>query len=262
MALVTGGGRGIGAATSLALCARGWSVLAIDAPTHTPHLDEPHLGYDLCTPEELEATGARGGEHLETASADVSDPARLAEVVADLVQRRGRLDAAIACAGVIVGGVPLWEQDAEALAVQRAINFDAVVELARLTIPHLLARPEPRSGRFVAVASAAAAQGLAGLSAYGATKAGVTGLIRGLAADLADSGITANAVAPGSTRTAMLDASADAYGLANVEAFAGHAPQRRLLDPAEVAAAICWLCSAEAQAVTGVILPVDGGMTA
>ncbi len=85
--------------------------------------------------------------------------------------------------------------------------------------------------------------------------------MRSLAADLAGSGITANAVCPGSTRGAMLDASAAVYGLASAEEFAGQQLVERLLDPAEIADLIAWLCSPDSAGVTGAALPVDGGMT-
>jgi NAD(P)-dependent dehydrogenase (short-subunit alcohol dehydrogenase family) len=100
------------------------------------------------------------------------------------------------------------------------------------------------------------------MGAYSAAKHGVVGLIRSLSADLVDTGVTANAVAPGSTTTAVLDASAVVYGLEAPTDFAVHHTSQRLLDPREVAAAIAWLCSEEASGVTGSVLSVDGGMTA
>ena len=89
----------------------------------------------------------------------------------------------------------------------------------------------------------------------------VVGLVRSLAAELGPHGVTANAVAPGSTRTAMLDASAAVYDLAHPDEFATHHALGRLLDPTEVAAAIAWLCSPASSGVTGAVLPVDAGMT-
>jgi len=99
------------------------------------------------------------------------------------------------------------------------------------------------------------------LAAYCAAKAGVTGLVRALGAELADSGVTANAVSPGSTRTPMLDESARLYGLpGGAEAFAAQQPQRRLLDPAEVAALLVWLAGPASAGLTGAVVPVDGGL--
>jgi NAD(P)-dependent dehydrogenase (short-subunit alcohol dehydrogenase family) len=98
------------------------------------------------------------------------------------------------------------------------------------------------------------------LSAYCAAKAGVTGLVRALAAELRGSGITANAISPGSTATAILDESARLYGLETAEAFSAQQPLARLITPAEVAAAIAWIADEQTQAVTGAVVPVDGGL--
>jgi NAD(P)-dependent dehydrogenase (short-subunit alcohol dehydrogenase family) len=114
----------------------------------------------------------------------------------------------------------------------------------------------------VAVASAGGLVGLPLLGAYCAAKAGVIGFVRSLAAELGPHGITANAVAPGSTTTAMLDASAAVYGLDGTAEFATHHLLPRLLDPDEPAAMLAWLCSADAGGITGAVIPVDAGMTA
>jgi NAD(P)-dependent dehydrogenase (short-subunit alcohol dehydrogenase family) len=89
----------------------------------------------------------------------------------------------------------------------------------------------------------------------------VAGLIRGLAAELGDTGVTANAVSPGSTATAMLDESARLYGLDGTSPFAGQQPIKRLLAPEEVAAALVWLAGTDSGALTGAVIPVDGGLS-
>ena len=93
------------------------------------------------------------------------------------------------------------------------VDLHAVLTLARVAIPALLRRPQPRIGRFVAVARAAATRGLPLLAAYCAAKAGVAGLVRALAVELGRTGVTANAVSPGSTDTPILAESARLYGL-------------------------------------------------
>jgi SDR family mycofactocin-dependent oxidoreductase len=259
VALVTGAARGIGAATVRALAAQGWSVLAVDMCA-----DDPALPYRLASPDELEeavTTASAAGPGTAAAYvADVRDETALAAAVAAAEARWGGLDAAVAVAGVIAGGVPLWELPA---GQQRAVldtDLGGVVNLARAAIPALLRRPAPRSGRFLAVASAAATRGLPMLAAYCAAKAGVTGLIRALAVELGETGVTANAVSPGSTDTAILAESARLYGLPGASAFAAQQPVRRLLAPDEVAAALAWLAGEASGGITGAVVPVDGGL--
>jgi SDR family mycofactocin-dependent oxidoreductase len=170
------------------------------------------------------------------------------------------LDAFVACAGVIAGGRPQWEVPVEQEQAVLEVDLHSVLVGARVAIPAMLRRPEPRRGRFLAVASAAATRGLPMLAAYCAAKSGVTGLIRGLAAELRGTGITANAVSPGSTATAILDESARLYQLADAEAFSGQHTIERLLAPEEVAAALCWLAGPGGDAITGAAVPVDGGL--
>jgi NAD(P)-dependent dehydrogenase (short-subunit alcohol dehydrogenase family) len=132
--------------------------------------------------------------------------------------------------------------------------------MARVAVPALLRRPEPRSGRFLAVASAAATRGLPMLAVYCAAKAGVAGFIRALAAELGSTGVTANAVSPGSTATPILAESARLYDLPGAGSFAAQQPLGRLLRPAEVAAMLAFLAGNSASAVTGAVIPVDGGL--
>jgi NAD(P)-dependent dehydrogenase (short-subunit alcohol dehydrogenase family) len=100
-----------------------------------------------------------------------------------------------------------------------------------------------------------------GLAAYCAANAGVAGFVRALAADLHGSGVTANAVAPGSTDTPLLAESARLFELPSPRDFAPRQPLERLLEPEEVAAAITWLVGPGGSGVTGTTLPVDGGLT-
>src|SRR3954468_7871162 len=250
VALVTGAARGIGAATVRALAADGWSVVAVDACA-----DDPALPYSLGTAAELEAVAAETGARSKVA--DVRDLDALAAAVAD-AEGWGGLDAVIACAGVIAGGVHQPDLPVERERAVLEVNLVGVLNLARVAIPALLRRPQPRGGRFLAVASSGASHGLPLLAAYCAAKAGVVGLVRALGAELAGTGVTANAVSPGSSDTAMLAESARLYGLPSVDEFGAHQAVRRVLAPEEVAATIAFLASAAGAAITGADIPVDG----
>jgi SDR family mycofactocin-dependent oxidoreductase len=254
VAVVTGAARGIGAATVRRLAAEGWRIVAVDRCA-----DDAAIGYPLGTRDELESLLQAGD--VTTVVADVRDLAGLQAAVGTAVSTYGGVDAAIAVAGVIAGGAAHWQTDIDAERAVIDVDLVGVLNLARVAVPALLARPEPRSGRFLAVASSAATQGHDRLAAYCAAKAGVTGFVRGLAADLRGTGVTANAVSPGSTDTAMLAESARIYELEGVEVFAGQQTIQRLLTPDEIAAALAWLAGAETGAVTGATLAVDGGLS-
>ncbi|MGH3096398.1 MAG: mycofactocin-coupled SDR family oxidoreductase [Streptosporangiales bacterium] len=257
VALVTGAGRGIGAATVRRLAAAGWAVVAVDRCA-----DDPTLPYAMAGPEDLDAVVREAGdpERVVGVHADVRDAEAMSGAIGEAEQRFGGVDALVGVAGVIAGGVPLWQMPPEQVRTVLDTDLGAQVTLARVGIPALVRRPQPRRGRFLAVASAAATRGLPMLAAYCAAKAGVTGLVRALAAELRGTGVTANAVSPGSTRTPILDESARLYDLPSAEQFATQQPLDRLLDPDEVAAALAWLASEESSGMTGAVVPVDGGL--
>ncbi len=255
VAVVTGAGRGIGAATARQLAAGGWSLVLVDRCA-----DDPGLAYPLATEAELTAVAEECG--AVPVVADVRDQAALDRAVEVARSRYGGLDAAVAVAGAIVGGRTAWETGDLEWNTMFGINVEGVWRLARAAVPALLERPAPRAGRFVAVSSAGGTLGLPLLAAYSAAKHAIVGFVRSLAAELGPEGITVNAVAPGSTETMMLDASARVYGLTTTEPFAEHHQLGRLVRPEEVAAMIAWLCGPGSGGVTGAVLPVDAGMTA
>ena len=259
VAIVTGAARGIGAATARLLADAGWQLILVDRCA-----DDPALDYPLATRADLEETvfACGGPEAAEGVVADVRDQEEMDRAVKLAVERFGGLDAALAIAGCIGGGVEAWRTSDELWSTMIEVNLEGSWRLARAAVPAMLERPSPRQGRFVAVTSAGGTVGMYLLAAYSAAKHGVIGLVRSLAAELGPYGITANAVAPGSTEGAMLDASARLYALDSPGEFAQHHLIPRLLQPLEPAALIAWLCSPESSGITGAVLPVDAGMTA
>jgi SDR family mycofactocin-dependent oxidoreductase len=260
VAIITGAARGIGAATAARLARAGYGLVLVDRCAA-----DPALGYPLATKDDLDGVvAACGGDDGAAVGfvGDVRDQGELDEAVALAVERFGGLDAALAIAGCITGGADAWATTDDAWGAMVGVNLEGVWRLARAAVPAMLERPAPRRGRFLAVASAGGTLGLPKLAAYSAAKHGVIGLMRSLAAELGPHGITANAVAPGSTATAMLDASAAVYGLDATAEFSVHHLLGRLVEPDEVAALLAWLCGPDADAITGAVLPVDAGMTA
>ena len=257
VAVVTGAGRGMGAATVDLLVAAGWQVVAVDRSA-----DDPDLAYSLSSKADLEAVAGRHGDAVRTVVGDVRSASDMRAAVEEATTQFGSLDAAVAAAGVISGGPLAWEIPDAQWEVQFDVNVKGVRNLVSAAVPALLASPKPRHGRVVAISSTAGVLGLPRLSAYSASKHAVIGYVRSLAADLAGSDITANVVCPGSTRGPMLDASAAVYDLPTTDEFATHHLLQRLLEPGEPAALIAWLCSPASSGLTGAVLPVDGGMTA
>jgi SDR family mycofactocin-dependent oxidoreductase len=253
-ALVTGAARGIGAATVDVLVASGYRVMALDAGGD---VRPAGVEYDLASREQLEALRERHGDAVLTRAVDVRDLEALKAAAADTVQAFGRLDAAVAAAAVLVGGAPLWETPADHLRTLLDIDVVGVWNTAAAVVPHMLAGPDPSGCRFVAVASTAGEQGLFRLAGYNAAKHAVIGIVRGLAADLVATGVTAVAVAPGSTDTDMLAATAQLYGVP-VEQLAESQQQERLLLPAEVAAIIADCCAVGAAAPNGSVVQATG----
>ena len=255
LAVITGAARGIGAAVATTLGERGWSLLLIDACA-----DQGGIEYAMPAPADLERVAERcvvaGAGGTDVLRADVGRP-EFASVLTSSLDGRTPA-AAVAAAGVIAGG-PAWGTGEQAWATLINVNLHGTRRLAEATVPGMV---QAGRGRFVAIASAAALRAMPQLAAYSAAKAATVGFVRALAADLAGTGVSANAICPGSTRGVMLAASAEVYDLSGEEEFAGQHLIRRLIEPGEIAETVGWLCGPAASALTGAVLPVDGGLTA
>jgi len=255
LAVVTGAARGIGAAVAATLAADGWSLLLVDACAPQPSAD-----YPMPVPEDL-ATVARdcraaGAGRVDELIADVGR-ASMRDKLRNLLA--GRVPSAVVAAAGVITADPAWAVPDDAFDLMLRVNLFGVRHLADVCVPPMI---ETGAGRFVAISSAAALRAMPRLAAYSAAKGAVVSYVRALAADLAGTGVTANVVCPGSTRGSMLAASAAAYDLPGQETFAAQALLRRLLEPAEVAAAVAWLCGPSSGALTGAVIPVDAGLTA
>lgn len=245
-----GGGRGIGAATARLLAERGDRVVVLDAFDTTDDL------YPLAdTSDRVALQGVSG---IETVSVDLRDHAATIAAVDAAAERHGHLDAAVAFAGAVTGGRPLWETDEETLAKSIAFNTLTTWHLARAVVPHLLPRPPEALPTFVALTSVAGEKGLYGLAPYVVAKHATTGIVRALAADLVGTSVVACGIAPGSTDTTMLQRTAATYGLTDVHDLVQQQHGRRPLRPDELARVVAFALDA-GPVLHGSILPADAG---
>jgi NAD(P)-dependent dehydrogenase (short-subunit alcohol dehydrogenase family) len=244
VALVTGAGRGIGRATAHALAAAGLHVMAVARSRG-----------------ELERLAAEIG--ASWVQADLADAAGCAQAVERTLAELGRIDVLVNNAGVgSTGEQEVWRQDPARWRQAMALNLDAPFELTRLALPGMLERG---SGRIVMVASLASLGAGVGarMSAYAVSKHGLLGLARAVAIEVAGSGVTCNAVLPGSVRTATAElkvaSEAELAGTTVEEAWAARAQRTaagRLVTAEEVAAAIAFLASEAASGVNGEAISV------
>jgi NAD(P)-dependent dehydrogenase (short-subunit alcohol dehydrogenase family) len=234
VAVVTGGGSGIGAAIISELLVRGAQVAGFD----------------------LEPSGCPDG--ALGVRCDVTDDASVVAAVQEVLQRWGRLDVLVNNAGIGAQGAVDANDDAEWLRVMD-VNVFGAVRVSRAALPHLRRSP---SAAIVNTGSIAATAGLPQRALYSATKGAVLALTRAMAADHVREGIRVNCVNPGTADTPWIDrllAAADDPA-AERAALNARQPHGRLVDAHEVATAVAYLASPRSGSTTGIGLAVDGGM--
>jgi NAD(P)-dependent dehydrogenase (short-subunit alcohol dehydrogenase family) len=244
VAIVTGGGSGIGRATALRFAAGGAAVVVADVNGQGA--------------EETVARIIAAGGQAKAVTADVTDPAQVEAMVGVAAQGLGRLDIAFNNAGTSGVFGPTADADVDEWRRVIEVNLTSVFLCLRAEIPVML---RGGGGAIVNTSSGAGLMGFAGLPAYVASKHGVIGLTRSAALEYAKEGIRVNAVCPGTVRTPMLEGFTGGDEDA-LQAMGQMMPIGRLATPDEIAGAVVWLCSDEASYVTGHAMAVDGGALA
>lgn len=238
-ALVTGASRGIGAAVARALAARGaW----VGVGFRTREADAQAVVAEIA---------AQGGA-ASVIQVDVTETASVDAAVDRVVSLRARLDILVNNAGLTRDALLARLRDEDLEAVLDA-NLKGAMRCARAALRPML---KQREGRIIQVTSVVGEQGNAGQTAYSASKAGLVGMTRSLALEVARRGITVNAVSPGFVETEMTAALSEAQR----EAVLVKIPLGRVGTPADIAPAVVYLASAAGAWVTGQVLRVNGGM--
>jgi NAD(P)-dependent dehydrogenase (short-subunit alcohol dehydrogenase family) len=250
VAIVTGGGRGIGRAIALRLAAEGAAV-TLAATGREP----------------LEATArdirAAGGRALECVT-DVADEPAVQRMVAATVKEFGRLDILINNAGITGPTTAIASMERADWDRTLAVNVTGAFLCSKHAVPHMIAR---RSGRIVNITSVAGRIGYALRSPYAVSKWGMIALTRSLALEVGEHGITVNAIAPGAVQGDRIDAVVRARSAATGrpaeeilrEFFVDTAALKRTIPPEEIAATAVFLCTEEARNITGETLAVSAG---
>ena len=234
-ALVTGASGGIGGAIARTLHAQGATVVLSGTRT-----------------EALAALAAELGARAHAAPANLAEPEAARALVAAADEAAGQIDILINNAGLTRDGLALRMGDEDWQAVID-VNLTAGFRLARAALRGMLKR---RWGRIIAITSVVGATGNPGQANYAASKAGMVGMSKALAAEVGGRGVTVNCVAPGFIETAMTQGLAEAQR----EQLLGRIPAGRFGVPDDVAACVAFLSSAESAYVTGQTLHVNGGM--
>lgn len=242
VAIITGGGSGIGRATAELFAREGASVVVADYKADAGS-------------EAVQAIKDAGGEAIFV-EVDVSDSVQVQKMVQTSLDTYGGIDILFNNAGVLIFGT-IPETEEKAWNRLMAINLTGAYLCSKAVIPHMIERG---GGSIINTSSSTGAHDVApNIAAYVTSKGGVTLLTKAMAVDHAKENVRVNAIAPGPTDTPMLR---DNMSPEELEAFAATFPMKRLGRPEELAYAALFLACDEASFVTGAILAVDGGQTA
>jgi NAD(P)-dependent dehydrogenase (short-subunit alcohol dehydrogenase family) len=236
-AIVTGGASGMGEAVVRQLLDKGANILAVDRD-----------------PRALERLVARSGcDRLIPVEADIALEATAAALVETCRGKFGNVRFLVNCAGITRMPVPFEATQLSDFELVGAVNLRGTFLTMRAVIPHM---KESGGGSIVNISSTAGIRPLTQATAYTASKWGVIGISLTAALETAAAGIRVNVVCPGITDTPML------HGMAgdHTTELAAGTPMRRIGKPEEIANAVTWLLSDAASFVTGVVMPVDGGL--
>lgn len=242
-AIVTGGGSGIGFAAAVQLAHYGANVVVAGVPA-----------------EQLEQAAAQiraAGGVCEAVAADVSDSGQVDAMIARTVERFGRLDIFIHCAGIGGEVLPLLEQTEQMFDRVIEVNLKGVFLCTKAAAGQMIR--QGGGGRIVNTASIAYIEGGGFHGPYGAAKGGVCTLTRTMAAEWAQYGIGVNTVCPGLTRTQINQTIQDDPAL--YRAFTEKIPLGRMAEPGEIASLMLYLASPAAAFMTGSVIVADGGAT-
>ncbi len=189
---------------------------------------------------------------------DVTQVEDCEHVIQETINQYGQIDILINNAGIIYRNQTVVETSVDNWKRTFDVNVNGAFYLSKFAIPHL----EKTKGVIVNVASYVGMVGFKGIPAYCASKGALIQLTRAMALDHAESGVRVNCVCPGSVQTEMITAAWEQYGEGAEEVWSSKHPLGRIAQPKEVADAILYLASNESSFITGVVLPIDGGITA